>query len=87
MCKQRHAIFPTVFELKLNSYPFWAVGIFLSNELNAVFEHLDLIVHHNKSIFAQLGSAKEAHSMWAFVNYSFVKGHSLYFSKNSPLSW
>lgn len=52
---------------------------FLCNELSAVFEHLDLIVHHNKSIFAQLGSVKEAHSMWAFVNYSFVKGHSFYF--------
>lgn len=33
------------------------MDIFLSNELSAVFEHLDLIVHHNKSIFvAQLGS-------------------------------
>lgn len=81
MCKQRHAVFPTVSELKLKSYPFWTVDRFLSNELSAVFEHSDLIVHHNKSIFAQLGSAEEVHSMWALVNYSFVKGHSFYFSE------
>lgn len=31
--------------------------MFLSNELNAVFERLDLIVHDNESIFvAQLSS-------------------------------
>lgn len=33
------------------------MDIFLSNELSAVFEHLDLIVHHNKDILvAPLGS-------------------------------
>lgn len=55
------------------------MDIFLSNELSALFECLNLIVHHNKTIFAQLGSVKEAHSMWAFVNCSFVKGYSFYF--------
>lgn len=44
MCKQRHVIFPAVFKLKLNSYPFRAMDIFLSNELSAGFEHLDLIL-------------------------------------------
>lgn len=72
MCKQRHAVFPTVSELKLKSYPFWTVDRFLSNELSAVFEHSDLIVHHNKSIFAQLGSAEEVHSMWALVGILFI---------------
>lgn len=51
------SFFPAVRELKLNNHPFSAVDIFLSNELSAVFEHLDLIEHHNKSIcVAQLGS-------------------------------
>lgn len=27
------------------------MDIFLNNELSAIFERLDLIVHHNKSIF------------------------------------
>lgn len=34
--------------LKLNSYSFPALDIFLSNELSAAFEHLDHIVYHNK---------------------------------------
>lgn len=59
------------------------MDIFLSNELSAAFEHLDLIVYHNKcGVFFSIlflllllnwVPVTETHSMWAFVNYSFVK--------------
>lgn len=56
------------------------MDIFLSNELSVGFEHLGLTVHPNKSIFAaHLALIAETHCTRAFVNYSFVKGHSLCF--------
>lgn len=57
MHKERCVIFPAVLEVKLRSYPFSARDVFLNNELSAVFEHSDLIIHHNRVFFvAQLGS-------------------------------